>query len=478
MGKDNTKLKLFLENMLVYGLGGTISKIVPVIMVPIVTRLLPDTSYYGLSDLCTTVISFGSAVAVLGMYDAMYRLYFENDGEDYKKTVCSTALFFTLIMSVIVFAIMTLFRKVLSEFVFGGNQYTYLIWIAAFATVIGSSNNIIAAPTRMQNKRKQYIFVHTLTSVLSYAISIPLILSGHYIIALPIGMLLSKITIETIYWCLNKEWFKIKSIDFSMLKPLLKIAVPLFPTFLIYWIFNSSDKLMIRYYLDAAQVGIYSTGSKLGHCSQLIYTAFSGGWQFFAFSTMKEKNQVQSNSRIFEYLGAISFGVSLFAFALSKPIFQILFTGDYILGYVVAPFLFLAPLLQMLFQVAGNQFIVIKKSWPITLTLLGGAILNVCFNIVFIPVLGIEGASIATLLGYAIAIFVCVVVLCRIRLMQISYRFVIVLLLSIAYILAWRIVFCKSIIISFFIALIISFVFAFLYRTEFSRILKQIVRRY
>ena len=111
MGKDNTKLKLFLENMLVYGLGGTISKIVPVIMVPIVTRLLPDTSYYGLSDLCTTVISFGSAVAVLGMYDAMYRMFFEKEEEEYKKAICSTTLSFTIGTSLLVFTLLLFFRK-------------------------------------------------------------------------------------------------------------------------------------------------------------------------------------------------------------------------------------------------------------------------------------------------------------------------------------------------------------------------------
>ena len=44
-------------------------------MVPIVTRLMPDSSYYGISDLSNTVIQFGSAFAVMGMYDAMYRMF-------------------------------------------------------------------------------------------------------------------------------------------------------------------------------------------------------------------------------------------------------------------------------------------------------------------------------------------------------------------------------------------------------------------
>ena len=107
-GKTESKFKLFIENFLVYGLGGIISKIVPLIMVPIITRIMPNTEYFGISDMSQTIISFGSALAVIGMYDAMYRMFFEKDDDKYKKTVCSTALMFTLGTSIIVFLIMIL----------------------------------------------------------------------------------------------------------------------------------------------------------------------------------------------------------------------------------------------------------------------------------------------------------------------------------------------------------------------------------
>src|SRR5699024_9419137 len=98
------------------------------------------------------------------------------------------------------------------------------------------------------------------------------------------------------------------------------------PNFLIYWIFNSSDKVMITNMVGIGAAGVYSVASKLGHASQLIYTAFAGGWQFFAFSTMKEDNQVKSNSIIFEYLGIISFIATSFVCAWSYLIFKFLFT--------------------------------------------------------------------------------------------------------------------------------------------------------
>ena len=48
------RFKLFIENFLVYGLGGMISKIVPFVMLPIVTRLMPNCFYFGLNDISGT----------------------------------------------------------------------------------------------------------------------------------------------------------------------------------------------------------------------------------------------------------------------------------------------------------------------------------------------------------------------------------------------------------------------------------------
>ena len=318
------KLKLFVENFLVYGLGGIISKIIPLIMVPIVTRLMPSSDYYGLSDLSNTVVQFASALAIMGMYDAMYRMFFEKDDEEYKKSVCSTAFVFTLFTSLAVFAVLVILKEQIAQWFFSDRKYAYIVYISAMATLVGATNSIISAPTRMQNKRKIFLITNTISPLISYGISIPMLLAGYYTIALPLAAVISGVTMELTFAILNHSWFDPRKFDFSLLKQLLVIAIPLLPNFLIYWVFNSCDKVMITNMIGIGAAGIYSVGSKLGHASQLIYTAFAGGWQFFAFSTMKEDNQVKSNSMIFEYLGIISFVVTTFVCAFSYLIFKIL----------------------------------------------------------------------------------------------------------------------------------------------------------
>lgn len=466
------KFRLFIENFLVYGLGGTIGKIVPLIMVPIVTRLMPDPSYYGISDLSNTLISFASALAVLGMYDAMYRMYFEKDEEDFKKRICSTALAFTLCTSLLVFLLMIFFRGMIARWFFSDRKYAYLVYISAAATLVTATNNLISAPTRMQNKRRVFVVTNTLTPLLSYSISIPLLLRGYYIIALPLAIALSGFTIEAAFFIMNRKWFRLSLFDRSLLRPLLSIAIPLFPNFLIYWVFNSSDKLMITNLMNVGAAGIYSIGAKLGQVSQLIYAAFAGGWQYFAFSTMKEENQVESNSRVFEYLGVISFSASIFIAAFSYFLYRLLFAGDYVEGFIVAPYLFLAPLLQMLFQVAANQFLVVKKTWPNMLILSGGAAANILLNFLLIPRIGIEGAAIATLCGYIISDLVCCLVLIRMKLMKIRTRFLLSCLLLLLSLLIWRIFFHRNVFLGLAEAVLCASLYLFLYREDIGMLLR------
>lgn len=469
-----SKLKLFIENIIIYGLGGIISKIIPLIMVPVVTRLMPSPDYYGISDLSNTLTQFGSALAVMGMYDAMYRMFFEKENTDYQRQVCSTTLMFTLSTSLIVTIVMIVFKGPLAAFFFDERRYDFIVYLSAMATLVNATNNIISAPTRMQNKRKVFLITNAISPLLSYSISIPLLLNGYYLIALPLATVISGATMEISFGIMNRSWFSIRKFDKRLLKQLLPIAIPLLPNFLIYWVFNSSDKIMITNILGVGAAGIYSASSKLGHVSQLIYTAFAGGWQYFAFYTMKEDNQVKTNSLIFEYLGIISFLATSFICAWSYFIFKLLFPEQYWSGYIAAPYLFMAPLLQMLFQVAANQFIVIKKTWPNMFILASGALINITLNLFLIPRIGIEGAAIATLIGYFISDLICCIVLIKMKLMVLTKKFILASIIMFVYILIWRLAFSNNLIIGTISAVINSLIMLLLYRGEICILLRKI----
>lgn len=470
------KLKLFVENFLVYGLGGILNRIIPFMMLPLVTRLMPDTKYFGLNDLVNTVVQFGTAIAIMGLYDAVFRLFFEKEEQLFKKKVCSTALIFIIFSSLVTCLLLLCFDNTLTLLVLGDVKYKILLYLCVINIVVGATNSIVALPTRVQNKRKVFLTVGFISSILSYSISIPLLLMEEYLIALPLSAIITAILNEIVFYCLNRSWFSFLLFDKEILKNLLKIGMPLLPSFLIYWIFTSSDKLMIANMLGNDEVGLYAVGAKIASASQLIYTAFAGGWQYFAFSTMREENQVKNNSLVFEYLGVISFMCAMFVCAWSKTFFKLFFVGDYVNGYIVTPYLFLGPLLLMLYQVISNQFLVIKKTLPGMFILFTGAIINVVLNIYLIPLIGIEGAAIATLVGYAVSVFICAIVLIKMNLAEISLKFKFLSLLLILFMLIWRNALIANIAASTVLAIAyVSFSVA-LYRAEIISIIKRLCK--
>ena len=468
------KAKLFLENFLIYGLGGIICKIVPFIMLPVVTRLMPNSEYFGLSDMSNTIMNFCIYLAVLGMYDAMYRMFFDKDDENYKRNVCSTAFVFNLFTSLVVFILMIALKKWIATVFFNNQKYAFLVYLTALATLVGGTNSIVSAPTRMQNKRVVYLIANTVGPIISYSVAIPLLLKGYYIIALPLAGLISSALLELSFGIMNRSWFSVKRFDIKLLWQMLPIALPLVPNFLIYWIFNSCDRVMITQIIGIGDSGTYSVGAKLGLASQLIYTAFAGGWQFFAFSTMNEENQVESNSKIYEYLGCLSYISTMCVCLVAKPIYYILFTTEYHRAFIVSPYLFLAPLLQMLFQVACNQLLVVKKTWPNIFILSFGAIINIILNRVLIPIIGIEGAAIATLVGYIISNIVCVLVLKRMKLMIITREFIAATIITVCAFLIWRFCFLENFFGMMFVAIGDFVAILIIYRRAVHKLIQRI----
>lgn len=476
-GQSVNKFKLFVENFIVYGIGGVIGKLIPLVMIPIITHLMPDKTYFGISDMANTIVSFGTAIAVMGMYDAMYRMFFEKDEPEYKKSVCSTTFLFVLLLSIIVSILMVLFRSALSRRFLGSENYTFIIYITAANVFFDSVNVVYSSPTRMQNHRKTYLATNFAGPLVSYTMSVVLLIRGHYLIAMPLGLLISSIIIHVIYLCINNKWFSYKLFDKEILKALLPIGIPMAVNVLTYWVFNSCDRFMITNLVNVGESGVYAIGSKLGHASQLIYTAFAAGWQYFAFSTMKEDKQVESNSRVFEYLGAVSFAVTMFVCAFSHGIFRILFPDEYLQGYIVAPYLFLAPLLLMLFQVIANQFLVVKKTWPNMIILILGAVANVGFNYVLIPVMGIEGAAVGTLAGYLVSLVTASIVLLRMKLLKISASFYVMTLVTLTAFILWRLFLPDRLLPMLVIAVAGSAIIVLLYIDEIKYLINRIKMR-
>ena len=290
---------------------------------------------------------------------------------------------------------------------------------------------------------------------------------------MPTAVLVTSSIMLIFFYVLNRKWFNFKKVNLELIIEMLKIGAPLMLGFVIYWIFTSVDRLMISKLMGNSYVGIFGIGARVASVSQFIYVAFAGGWQYFAFSTMKDSDQVELTSKIFEYLALVSFSTFVIIVPFTHYVFALFFQGNYVDGYVVFPYLFLSPLLLMLYQTIVNQFLIIKKTWPSTLILSVGAIINVILNYFLVNAIGIEGASIATLLGYSVSVILASVVLSKMKLVIVTNRMKIMSCLLALFIILWRLISPINIMPAILISLPTLAIFLYLYRHDIFSIIKK-----
>ena len=191
---------------------------------------------------------------------------------------------------------------------------------------------------------------------------------------------------------------------------------------------------------------------------------------------MKDKNQVETNSKIFEYLGVISYVATGMLCVFVKFFFRVLFPSEYMNGAVAAPYLFLSPLLLMMFQVNAYQFLIKLKSWPNMLILGTGALVNIILNKLLIPILGIEGAAISTVIGYLFSVVLCSTALYKIKLFNIHGKFVFVSVAFILFFVIWRLFGFNSVLVSFIELVVFGIVVLLCYYREIKKIMKMVLR--
>ena len=433
-----SRKKLLYENFLIYGMGSVMSKIIPFIMLPVITFLLPDEKYFGINDLFTTVTSFCCSFGLFGMTDAAYRFFFDEDDLEYKKKVCSTSAGISVIFTLFSVIVLLLLSGIITDRIYGSQEYYFLIVLNVFAIYISNVNSFLMLPTRMLNKRKVYLAVNTFIPVVTYSAAILMLYFGWYLCALPLAFIFSGIFSSVIYGILNAEWFSYARIDRNLVIDLIKFGLPIMPQHLMYYIINSCDKFMIAVFLGQSLNGLYAVGGKFGQISQIIYVAFAGGWSYYRYSTMNEADQVDNISVIFETIGVISFVAFVFGCILSKPVIEIFFKKEYYESFIVIPYLFLSPLIQMMFQIVAGQFTILKKTWINLVSLLMGVVCNVVLNYVFIPIMGIEGASFSTLIGYIVTLIICSVACLKCKMLQVQKKFSISIIITVLFFVIWR----------------------------------------
>lgn len=387
------KYKNLFNNTLIFAIGNMGSKLISILMVPLYTFYL-TTSEYGSVDLITTTVSMLLPVISLSVFDAVLR--FAMDKSENVSSVLSNGLIITVIGALLFTAGVT---PILNYFNVHYSLFLILILI------LQAVQSLFSEFARSIDKVKIFAFngiLGTLATAIFNLIFLIVMHKGIY------GYLWS-IVLAMLICCLFlifslKIWEKIsiQLINWKISKRMLIYSIPLIPNALSWWANSAASRYFILYFVGVSANGLYAVANKIPSLLSMINSIFFQAWQLSAIDQYDSNQNNKFYSNVFMYYSEVMFVATAMIIFLVKPIIKMFISSTFYDSWKIVPFLLISVLYSCFAGFIGTNYIAAKKTSGIMITTLLGALINIAFNFVFTPILGVIGSSIASLLSFFI----------------------------------------------------------------------------
>jgi O-antigen/teichoic acid export membrane protein len=393
------ELKRLAKHSAIYGLGGLVSRILAVLLLPLYTHYL-STSDYGKVETLIALTTVIGIVLRFGIHGAFFRFYFDSADADARRLVLRTSFWFTMTMATLGLVVGLLLAGPIADALFGSSDDADLVMAAFVGLWAGMNYEQLTSLFRVEERSVAFVSASLTNIFLTIGATLLLVVvldKG------PIGVIVGNFTGTLLVYAVlvgyRREQLGLQ-FDRRLLREMNRFGVPLIPTALFLWITNFSDRLFLVQLADTSEVGLYSVGVRIASAMVLLLTAFRLAWPAFAFSIEDEGQAKRTYAYVLTYLVLVTTWVATGLALLSPWIVEWMADPDFASSSrVVGPLAFSA--------VAFGAYIVVaigigrakrtQFNWVVTGA---AAIVNVALNLALIPSYGMMGAAIATIAAY------------------------------------------------------------------------------
>jgi len=399
--------KEFLKDTIIYGLGRGIKKFIGLFLLPFYTRALTPEDF-GILGILSTGVLLITAFLNLGLDSAAGFYFFQAKTEIEKGKVLFT-LFVIRLLTIIPCLLLSFFSETISFHLFSSSDYTWIVFITFLIIPISLLMSEQTHVHRYYREPWKFNIATIIKSLSNIGIGI------YLVILLKIGVLgaqtasfiSSLLVVIYSYFFFTRKKYSYKFSPYWA-KKMLKFGFPLIWASISVWIFQSSDKFILLYFKDLAEIGYYTIGSTFSQPILLINSAvqMSFGVLFFSiFNKEQDQSKPESKKAAIEVLNIyliFAISISLFLSIFSLELVNFITTPDYILGCLAIPFLTFSYIAAQSIQLTGVGISIGQKMWHVTWIVVSASALNLILNFILIPHYGFIGAACATLCAYAI----------------------------------------------------------------------------
>jgi O-antigen/teichoic acid export membrane protein len=394
------ELKRLARHSAIYGLGGIVSRVLAVILLPLFTSYLP-TDAYGRVENVTAATAVLVIVLQLGISSAFFRFYFDTKDARERLTVVRTSFWFTMGAATVGLVVGLVFAEPIGHLLQLGDDPT-LVRAGAVGLWAQTNYQQLTAVFRVEERSIAYA-VASITNVLITIVAMVLFVAVFTwgATGLIVGNFVGTLIVYIALVIYRREQL---GLEFSrpLFRKMQKFGMPLVPSALALWAINFVDREFVTYYKGLDEVGIYSAAIKVASVITFVMIAFRTAWPAFAYSIDDDREARRTYAFVLTYLLGAAFWTALALGALAPWLVSLLTSPAYQRAdRAVAPlaFAFAVYAGYTVLAIGSGRARRTQLNWIVAGA---GAAVNVALNFWLIPAYGMVGAAFSTLAAYLV----------------------------------------------------------------------------
>ncbi|OVE76907.1 hypothetical protein BVX98_04370 [bacterium F11] len=375
-----------------YLVSSVLTKVSQILLLPVYTRYI-DPTEYGVLQSLYSILRFLPIVISFYLDSSFARYYYMDRVISREKVteLYSTHFWFVLGWGIL----MTLGLWIISPFTVQPLlKIPFLPFIPIISTVALLNQLVLMGTIQLKAelKAKKVILIEIVALLLNIGLTLYLLIFQKMgIKANLFGLLLASIASIIYFMRIASQNAFLKFVfKFSVLVRSLKFSIPLIPNIAAGWISNLSDRLILAFYGEMEQVGLYSLSAQIALMLYLINDAMTqvqGPIGMSAFTEDPKKAKVQMSEFISFYVWVMFFAYLGLTF-FSKEVLYILTAPSYHSAYRLVAILAFMYVVSGLYRVFTVVLAYHEKTWVISSAAIVAAIVNLILNFSLIPIFG------------------------------------------------------------------------------------------
>jgi O-antigen/teichoic acid export membrane protein len=395
------QLKRLARHSAIYGLGGVISRVIALFLLPLYTTYL-DTDDLGAVGVVVALSAVLVTVLRGGISSAFFRFYFDSPDPARRLVVLRTSFWFTMASATAGLVLGLVFAEPIGTLL-GVDDATLVR--AAFVGLWAQMNyEQLTALFRVEERSLAFLAASLANIAVTVAATVVLVVVYDLgAVGVVAGNFAGTLAVYVALLGYRREQLGLQ-LDRPLLREMQRFGLPLVPAALALIAINFGDRFFLSHLAGLDEVGRYELGIRIASAMVLLLTAFRTAWPAFAYSIEDEDEARRTYGFVLTYLVLVASWLALALGLLAPWLVRLLApqNSDYWPGgRVVAPlaFAFAAYAGYIVVSIGVGRARRTGFNWVVTGI---AAVVDVALNVALVPRYGMEGSAAAMATAYGV----------------------------------------------------------------------------